>query len=95
MSDFSTQIIASLVASIVNVIVNVPALINVPSDFTFAVGTIVSMVRWIGHMPYNDCYSRRRWQDNTTIPPHPKCKEWKLILNIVMGFTAAFGILLA
>ncbi|PPQ90021.1 hypothetical protein CVT25_009661 [Psilocybe cyanescens] len=78
-----------------NARVNVPVLINIVADLTFAVGTIISMVRWIGKMPYDDCHSRYSWQDKTTIPPHPKCKDWKLVLNIIMGFTAAFGILLA
>ncbi|PPQ93419.1 hypothetical protein CVT25_004491 [Psilocybe cyanescens] len=87
--------IASVIASLISVRVNVPVPINIVTDLTFSVGTIVSMVRWIGKMPYDDCHSRYKWQDKTTISPHPKCKDWKLILNIIMGFTAAFGILLA
>ncbi|PPQ90019.1 hypothetical protein CVT25_009659 [Psilocybe cyanescens] len=88
-------IIASFIASLINAFINISVLINIVSDTTFAVGTIVSMVRWIDNMPFDNCNNQYHWRDRTPIPPHPKCKDWKLALNIIMGFTAAFGILLA
>ncbi|KAH9478654.1 hypothetical protein JR316_0009111 [Psilocybe cubensis] len=87
--------IASVITAIIILCAPLPALVSFANDVTFLVGFIVSSVQWIDSMPLSDCNGQYDWRTKKWTPPHPKCKDYQLIINIIMGFVAAFGILLA
>ncbi|KAH9478653.1 hypothetical protein JR316_0009110 [Psilocybe cubensis] len=87
--------IASAITAIIIICTPLPSLLSFTSDFVLLVGTIVCSVRWIKHMPLRACMGRYDPPTREWLPPHPKCKDYQLAINIIMGFTATFGILLA
>ncbi|KAH9478652.1 hypothetical protein JR316_0009109 [Psilocybe cubensis] len=87
--------IASAITAIIILCAPLPALLSFASDVVFLVGTIVCSVWWIDFMPLSACRGIYDWRTKKWAPPHPKCKDYQLAINIIMGFVAAFGILLA
>lgn len=83
-------VFVSLIVSFINVLVNLPMLLNLIVDIVFASGVITCVFHLIDELPGDWCRQYRYPGDN--IPePNPKCKDWMLVVKILTGVAAGLG----
>jgi len=86
----------SLVFSVINILANFPILLNVIVDVVLAPGIITWVFNLIDGFPDSNWCSPGRPRPGRPVPmpapqPHPKCADWKLVVQILMGIAAGLA----
>jgi len=85
------QVFVSLIVSLINVLVNLPMLINLIVDIVFASGIITQVPSLIGGLWDGWCRPRYQYPGDDIPEPNPKCKYWMLVSKILTGIAAGLG----
>ena len=89
----SPQMVVSLIFSIINVVVNLPILLNLIVDVVLTPFIIQRVVRLI------EGFTTPVWCQNDPRPwyppPIPNCDHWKFVVTVLMWIIAGFGGIIA
>jgi hypothetical protein len=84
--------LVSLIFSIINFLVDVPILLNLIVDIVLTATVFPSVFFLLDSLPDSFwCQIRFNYPYPGENLPHPKCKDWKLAVTILMGTAATFG----
>ncbi|KAF8812027.1 hypothetical protein BYT27DRAFT_7160291 [Phlegmacium glaucopus] len=82
----------SLVFSIINVLVDFPILLNLIVDIVLTASVFPRVFSLLDTLPNSAwCQIQIGYPNPGENLPHPKCKDWKSVVTILMGIAAAFG----